>query len=379
MFSPWTAITVLLMILIWLGLANNNLRKDLQAVKEGLDRATLANNGHGEDMADFKITSPEESSGMVYENVFRIEGEADDNSVVMLMSGGKLLEVAKPQGGVFSFDDVKITRKHTAFSVQMMSPEGERQALETMEFRYNTPTAKHLSRSFDRGNIEAKFVALTFDGGSLNNATDEVLNTLKSHGLKSTFFLTGRFVERFPETFLRILAEGHEVGNHTMNHPHLTTFENDGKHETREEMTKEVFQAELQETTAAFESLSSERFVPFWRAPFGEHNADLRRWAAELGYRQVGWTVGEGDGETMDTKDWVADPSDPNYYSADEIYRNILEFADSSKYGAKGAIILMHLGSDRVEDFPHRSLPDVIAGLNKRGYQFVTVSELTGL
>ncbi len=81
----------------------------------------------------------------------------------------------------------------------------------------------------------------------------------------------------------------------------------------------------------------------------------------------------------MDTKDWVADPSDPNYYSADEIYRNILEFADSSKYGAKGAIILMHLGSDRVEDFPHRSLPDVIAGLNKRGYQFVTVSKLTGL
>ena len=69
------------------------------------------------------------------------------------------------------------------------------------------------------GNRDYPEIALTFDGDWLDNTADKVLHTLKSKNIHSTFFLTGRFIHKYPDTAKQIVADGHEVGNHTMTHP----------------------------------------------------------------------------------------------------------------------------------------------------------------
>ncbi len=117
--------------------------------------------------------------------------------------------------------------------------------------------------------------------------------------------------------------------------------------------------------------------APYWRAPFGEHNATIRRWAAEIGYRHVGWTLGHSMEQSMDTMDWVADTSSVAYRSAEQIMNHLLHLADQDEgFGAAGGIILMHLGTQRKADQIYEMLPAFIEQMQSRGYQFVKVSEL---
>jgi len=113
-----------------------------------------------------------------------------------------------------------------------------------------------------------------------------------------------------------------------------------------------------------------------WRAPYGEHNREIREWAAEIGFRHVGWTLGRNWDEGMDTMDWVADKNSTAYHSADEISEKILTFGKSTANGANGAIILMHLGTERTDDYPHLKLTYIIEQLQKMNYQIVTISEM---
>lgn len=61
-------------------------------------------------------------------------------------------------------------------------------------------------------------VYLTFDDGPVPEVTPYVLDTLREAGVKATFFCVGENVEKHPDIYQRILAEGHAVGNHTYNH-----------------------------------------------------------------------------------------------------------------------------------------------------------------
>ena len=70
------------------------------------------------------------------------------------------------------------------YFVQMLSPEGERIALEKIHFTYNSPTVSHLAKSLNRGNVNIPIIALTFDGGSLNNIGDEILDYLRELEIK---------------------------------------------------------------------------------------------------------------------------------------------------------------------------------------------------
>ena len=99
-------------------------------------------------------------------------------------------------------------------------------------------------------------------------------------------------------------------------------------------------------------------------------------WAAEAGFKHVGWTVGQGWEESMDTLDWVADKNSTAYRSAEEIAEKILNYGKGRNTGANGAIILMHLGSEREDDFPHKKLPEIIDGLKQDGYQLLTISKI---
>jgi peptidoglycan/xylan/chitin deacetylase (PgdA/CDA1 family) len=189
-------------------------------------------------------------------------------------------------------------------------------------------------------------------------------------------FLTGQYIRLFPEGVRRMAADGHEIANHLDTHPHLTTYAQNRRQQTLPGVTREYLLEQLRRTEASFHRLTGLFMAPFWRAPFGEHNAEIRAWAAEAGYRHISWTQGAGRSEDLDTRDWVADRSSRIYRSREEIAARILEFGRGQSEGLNGGVILMHLATHRQTDRPHESLPEILQTLQGVGYRLVTISEL---
>jgi peptidoglycan/xylan/chitin deacetylase (PgdA/CDA1 family) len=223
-----------------------------------------------------------------------------------------------------------------------------------------------------RGDPHRKEIALTFDGGGWANTASEILQILREKGITSTFFLTGEFIRRYPDLVKQMIAEGHEIANHTYDHPHLTSFARNYRHELLAGVDRRFLWRELRETEEVFFDLTGRKMAPFWRAPYGEQNATLRRWAGELGYRHISWTSDYPGKTNLDSRDWVADPSLKIYCSAQEVRDRILAYGD----GANGGIVLMHLGTSRAQDRVHERLGEIIEGLRERGYRLIKVSEL---
>lgn len=322
-----------------------------------------------------QIFKPSEG-GMVSSNTITIEGQAEENRILALTVNGKLDRVLLPQKETFQFKNIKLKRGDNQIEIRAISPDGKVTILETLNFKYATPTLNYLAKEIKRGPANERTVALTFDGGSINNAADEILNVLKKEEVKSTFFLTGKFIRQYPQTVKRIINEGHEVGNHTWSHPKFTSFEENWKHQTLEGVDEIKVKQELTKAAAIFKVVTGKDMVGLWRAPYGYYNQEILKWAASAGYKHIGWTVGRGWEENMDTLDWVKDKDSKAYHTADEIAQKILNYADKKGQGANGAIILMHLGTLREDDFPHEKLPEIIQGLKKRKYELVTVSEM---
>ena len=314
--------------------------------------------------------------GMVRESTLNIRGEAEPDHIVSLSVNGKPVEAVLPRGREFVFEKVRLHRGINRLEVRAISPSGGFSTLQTLMIDYASPTLSYLSEPLNRGSLLRKEVALTFDGGGSDNAADEILNALKKEGVRSTFFLTGQFIRQFPRTVRRIVREGHEVGNHTWTHPHLTTYAKNRRHQTIEGMTEEILHQEFSKTASLFKLVTGKNMAGLWRAPYGEINAEILLWAANAGYKHVGWTVGRGWEESMDTLDWVADTTSQAYYSAEEIVRKILQYGKQRRHGSNGIITLMHLGTERENDFPHLRLTDIIAGLRDQGCRFVTVTEM---
>ena len=322
-----------------------------------------------------KVLLPTEG-GMVHSTTLDIEGEAEGNRIVSLSVDGKLIRAELPVEGKFIFKKVRLNRGMNKIEVRAITEQGKVSTLQTLMLTHATPTAVYLAKDFRRGSLNSKRVSLTFDGGSINNVADEILDLLKEDDVKSTFFLTGEFIRRYPQTVRRIILEGHEVGNHTWSHPHLTNFEQNRKQTTLPEITEEKMHDEFARTASLFQLVANADMTSIWRAPFGEYNQEILQWAATAGYQHVGWTVGRGWEETMDTMDWVADKNSTAYRTSDEIVEKILNHGKGKKYGSNGAIILMHLGTHRTDDFPHKKLPEIIDGLRKTGYEIFKVTEM---
>ncbi len=235
---------------------------------------------------------------------------------------------------------------------------------------YRKPTTELLRRSIERGNREFKKLAFTFDGGSDDAHTEEILAILKEHDLQCTLFLTGKFMQNHPNLVKEMLKNGHEIGNHTYNHPHLTTYAQNRKHNTLSNVNKKFLQDQLLETDSIFYNLTQQHLKPYWRAPFGEYNKEILTWAAEAGYLHIRWTNG------FDTFDWVTDASSKLYRTPEEIYNHIMKRETKHPKGLNGVIVLMHLGSHRNNDHVFEALPQLINNIRERGYQLSSVTSL---
>ena len=130
-------------------------------------------------------------------------------------------------------------------------------------------------------------VALTFDDGPVPE-TNAVLDALKRHGLKATFFMMGFNVELYPEIAQRIVREGHYVGNHSWDHPFLTT------------LTEAEIDRQLRSTNDIIFQVTGVK-PKFARPPYGDTNATVRNAMARNGLREVIWSQDSWDWDAEET------------------------------------------------------------------------------
>jgi peptidoglycan/xylan/chitin deacetylase (PgdA/CDA1 family) len=224
------------------------------------------------------------------------------------------------------------------------------------------------SEDIYRGDTKKKMIALTFDGVLKDNALTSILEANKNHESLSTFFLTGESIKKFPERVKRIYENGHEIGNHTYSHSHLTTYEQNRKQNTRKGINKDFVHQELMKTEEEFYKLCKKNMAPLWRAPFGEENQEIREWARDAGYQHVRWT--------FDTLDWVDDENSGLYIPTRTVRNSLINIEQKHKNGLKGYIILMHTGNNRKNEPLHKELNAIMTDLKERRYSFAKVSEI---
>ena len=191
---------------------------------------------------------------------------------------------------------------------------------------------------------DEKLIALTFDDGPDPDSTPRLLETLDRLGAKATFFMVGARAARHPDLVARVAAEGHEIGNHTWDHPSLPG------------LAPQAVADQIERTRAA---LAPHGRI-LMRPPHGHQNLRTHRVLRRLGYRVVCWSV---SGE-----DWLG--------------RDAETIADGILGRVKpGSIVLLHDSLYSYEDTAFRDRGPTIAAVARLierlpGWRFVTVSEL---
>ncbi|WP_081676357.1 polysaccharide deacetylase family protein [Paenibacillus alvei] len=218
----------------------------------------------------------------------------------------------------------------------------KKQHLTIAELRLKYPHIFKLNAKQRQGERQ---VALTFDDAPDNRITPLVLDILKEHNIRATFFLVGSRAKAYPGLVERMVREGHVIGNHSYNHPLLT------------KLTLPAFEHQVKDTERIIEQ--STGYKPrYFRPPYGEINEEQLRWAGDNGYMVVNWDV--------DTNDWRG-------LTASRILQNVMR-------GVRpGSIILQHASGSTQNGYLHgtvKALPSIIQQLREREYEFVTLPDL---
>ena len=188
--------------------------------------------------------------------------------------------------------------------------------------------------------IEEKKIAISFDAAWGAEDFNQIMEILDKHEVKTTFFMTGEWVEKYPECVKTLVEKGHDLGNHSATHPDMTTI------------SKEKQKEQILEVHNAVKELTGYEMELF-RPPYGAYNNDVIRTCYELNYYPVQWDV--------DSLDWR------DYYAA----RIISNVCNHDSLGP-GSIILCHNGAKYTAD----ALDEMLTNLKNQGYELVPISEL---
>lgn len=183
-------------------------------------------------------------------------------------------------------------------------------------------------------------ISISFDAAWGNEETDEILAILAKYNIKTTFFMTGGWVDAYPDDVKAIAAEGHDLGNHSENHKHMSQL-------SKKECIDEIMQVHKK-----VKALTGKEMQLF-RPPYGDYNDTLIKATKECGYYCIQWDV-----DSLDWKD----------YGTDSIIKTVL----NHKNLGKGSIILFHNGAK----YTPAALEGIIIGLKKKGYEIVPISQL---
>lgn len=187
---------------------------------------------------------------------------------------------------------------------------------------------------------EEKKISISFDAAWGAEDFPTIMEILDKHNVKTTFFMTGEWVEKYPDCVKTLVEKGHDLGNHSATHPDMTTL---SKEEQREQILK-VHNAVKELTGYEME---------LFRPPYGAYNNDVIRTCYEVNYYPIQWNV-----DSLDWKDLDAS--------------TIISKVCNHKSLGNGSIILCHNGAKHTAE----ALDEMLTNLKNQGYEIVPISEL---
>ena len=210
-----------------------------------------------------------------------------------------------------------------------------------------TLPASLLGRELEQLATQRKVVALTFDAGANAAGVPSILAILRRTGVMGTFFLTGRWVQIYPQLARQIGAR-YPVANHTYSHQQLPP------------LSTTAVQHEIERAQSLIRTATGHDPRPLFRFPYGSSDKRTIRIVNTLGYTAIRWTV--------DTLGWEGTARGQ---SAASVASRVLAALKP------GEIVLMHVGSPPDgSTLDANALPQIIRRIQQRGYSFVAVTDL---
>ena len=185
---------------------------------------------------------------------------------------------------------------------------------------------------------EEKVLSISFDAAWGSANTEELLNILDRYEARTTFFLVGFWAEKYPELVAEIVARGHEIGNHSATHPHMS------------QLSAAQIREELRKTSDLVKSITGQPTTLF-RPPYGEYNDLVVRVSREEGYECVQWNVDSLDWKNLGTQNMIS---------------------QCTKAVNPGDIVLFHNDSKYILE----ALPTILEYYTQAGYRIIPISEL---
>ena len=200
--------------------------------------------------------------------------------------------------------------------------------------------AKEYQKKLPIYNVERseKIVSISFDAAWGNEQTEKLLNVLRKNNVKTTFFLVGMWVDKYPESVKSIADNGHDIGNHSDTHPHLP------------KLSKEKIKSQIEDCNNKVEKITGKR-PELFRFPYGDYDNKSIDVLHELNMYPIQWNI-----DSLDWKD----------KKCDEMCKRIIPKL------SPGSIILMHNGAKYTPD----SLDTIIKEIKNKGYEIVPISQI---
>lgn len=183
-----------------------------------------------------------------------------------------------------------------------------------------------------------KMCSISFDAAWGNEQTDTLLNILDQYNIKTTFFLVGEWVDKYPESVKKIAEKGHDVENHSSTHAYMTQLSN------------EEIKQDLTECNNKIKKITGKAPTLF-RPPYGDYNNNVVKTVMDMNMYCIQWNI--------DSLDW----QDP---SVDRIVQNCVNKL------VEGSIILLHNGATNTP----QALPKIIEAIHSKGYKIVPISQI---
>ncbi len=183
-----------------------------------------------------------------------------------------------------------------------------------------------------------KAAAISFDAAWGNEDTQTLIDILREHDVRTTFFVVGDWVDKYPESVRALAEAGHEVMSHSSHHDHFS------------KLSSEQIRADLTACNRKIEAVTGVS-PRLFRCPYGEYDDHVITAVRDFGMEPIQWSV--------DSLDWKE-------LSADEITQRVLQGIQP------GSIVLFHNAAKHTPE----ALPGILEALQERGYRIVPVSEL---
>ena len=201
--------------------------------------------------------------------------------------------------------------------------------------------AKH--NAYYIGDTSKNIIYLTFDAGFENGNTEKILDSLKKHNVKATFFLEGNYIETSPELVERMVEEGHTIGNHTYSHPDMSKISDE-----------ESFKKELQSLESLYKETTGQELLKIYRPPQGKYCVSNLEMADKLGYKTIFWSLAYVD--------WYENKQPTKEEAFNKLLKRI----------HPGAIVLLHSTSKTNGDI----LDELLTKWEDMGYSFGEIKDL---